>query len=240
MVRPCSAAAMACDEAIRRGHQLAAHVLEASADDIQFDQGRYRVVGTDQEVPLMELTARLAAMGAVPQGLPGSLDNVAKFVSSGMTFPNGCHVCEVEIDPDTGSVQVVRYTAVDDVGVMLNPGVIEGQIMGGVAQGLGAALLEEIVYDGTGQLLTGSLMDYAVPRAEDMPDLEIDSRSTASSVNLLGSKGVGEAGCIGVPAALMNAARDALAPLVGEVQLDFPLRPQRLWQLLQTPIDSHP
>ena len=227
-----SAAAMACDEAIRRGHQLAAHVLEASADDIQFDQGRYRVVGTDQEVPLMELTARLAAMGAVPQGLPGSLDNVAKFVSSGMTFPNGCHVCEVEIDPDTGSVQVVRYTAVDDVGVMLNPSVIEGQIMGGVAQGLGQVLGERLHYDAQGQLLTASFMDYPLPRADTVPYMTIVHHSVPCTTNPLGVKGAGESGVAGALPSAINAILHALSH-AGVTQLDLPFTSERVWQALR-------
>jgi carbon-monoxide dehydrogenase large subunit len=156
------------------------------------------------------------------------------------TWSSGCVLVRMAIDPETGHPSVEKVVWVDDAGRLIHPKLVHGQLVGGFAQGFGQAMLEEIVYDGTGQLLTGSLMDYAVPRAEDLPELQIDSHCTPSTTNLLGSKGVGEAGCIGVPAALMNAARDALAPLVGEVQLDFPLRPQRLWQLLQTPVDSHP
>ena len=227
-----SAAALACDEAIRRGHQLAARVLEASPDDIQFDQGCYRVVGTDQEVPLLELTARLTAMGPGPEGQPGSLDNVAKFVSSGMTFPNGCHVCEVEIDPDTGSVQVVRYTAVDDVGVMLNPSVIEGQIMGGVAQGLGQVLGERLHYDGQGQLLSASFMDYPMPRADTVPPMTIVHHSVPCTTNPLGVKGAGESGVAGALPSAINAILHALSH-AGVTQLDLPFTSERVWQALR-------
>ena len=156
------------------------------------------------------------------------------------TWSSGCVLVRMAIDTETGHPHIEKVVWIDDAGRIIHPQLAHGQLVGGFAQGFGQAMLEEIVYDGTGQLLTGSLMDYAVPRAEDLPELEIYSHCTPSTTNLLGSKGVGEAGCIGVPAAFMNAARDALAPLVGEVQLDFPLRPQRLWQLLQPPIDSHP
>ena len=155
------------------------------------------------------------------------------------TWSSGCVVVRMAIDTETGHPRIEKVVWVDDAGRIIHPELAHGQLIGGFAQGFGQAMLEEIVYDSAGQLLTGSLMDYAVPRAEDLPEVDLDSISTPSTVNLLGSKGVGEAGCIGVPAALMNAARDALAPLVGEVQLDFPLRPQRLWQLLQAPADSH-
>ncbi len=156
------------------------------------------------------------------------------------TWSSGCVLVRMTIDTETGHPRIEKVVWIDDAGQIIHPQLAHGQLVGGFAQGFGQAMLEEIVYDGTGQLLTGSLMDYAVPRAEDLPEVEIASHCTPSTTNLLGSKGVGEAGCIGVPAAIMNAARDALAPLVGEVQLNFPLRPQRLWQLLQTPIDSHP
>lgn len=159
---------------------------------------------------------------------------------SAETWSSGCVAVRMAIDTETGHPRIEKVLWVDDAGRIIHPELAHGQLVGGFAQGFGQAMLEEIVYDRAGQLLTGSLMDYAVPRAQDLPEVEIDSRCTPSTTNLLGSKGVGEAGCIGVPAALMNAARDALAPLVGEVQLDFPLHPQRLWQLLQTSTLSHP
>lgn len=157
---------------------------------------------------------------------------------SAETWSSGCVAVRMAIDTETGHPRIEKVLWVDDAGRIIHPELAHGQLVGGFAQGFGQALLEEIVYDRAGQLLTGSLMDYAVPRAADLPELHIESRCTPSTTNLLGSKGVGEAGCIGVPAAIMNAARDALAPLAGEVQLDFPLRPQRLWQLLQTA--AHP
>ena len=154
---------------------------------------------------------------------------------SAETWSSGCVVVRMAIDTETGHPRIEKVLWVDDAGRIIHPELAHGQLVGGFAQGFGQAMLEEVVYDSAGQLLTGSLMDYAVPRAEDLPEVQIESRCTPSTTNPLGSKGVGEAGCIGVPAALMNAARDALAPLVGEVQLDFPLRPQRLWQLMQMP-----
>ena len=157
---------------------------------------------------------------------------------SAETWSSGCVVVRLSIDTETGHPKIEKVVWIDDAGRIIHPTLAHGQLVGGFAQGFGQAMLEEIVYDNAGQLLTGSLMDYAIARAEDLPEVDIDSRCTPSAVNLLGSKGVGEAGCIGVPAAIMNAARDALAPVLGEVQLDFPLRPQRLWQLLQTPVDS--
>jgi len=153
---------------------------------------------------------------------------------SAESWSSGCVIVRLRVDIETGQPRIERVVWVDDAGRIIHPELAHGQLVGGFAQGMGQALMERIVYDADGQLLTGSLMDYAVPRAEDMPDLEIDSRSTASTVNLLGSKGVGEAGCIGVPAAILNAARDALSPW-GEVSLDLPLRPERVWQVLQTP-----
>ena len=227
-----SAAVMACDEAIRRGYQLAALVMEAAPEDVEFDQGCYRVVGTDQVVPLLDLTARLASRGSVPEDLPASLDNVAKFVSSGMTFPNGCHICEVEIDPDTGLVEVVRYTAVDDVGVMLNPGVIEGQIMGGVAQGLGQVLGERLHYDDQGQLLTASFMDYPMPRADTVPHMTIAHHSVPCRTNPLGVKGAGESGVAGALPSAINAIMHALS-YAGVAQLDLPFTSQRVWKALR-------
>ena len=227
-----SAAVMACDEAIQRGHHLAARVLEAAVEDVQFDQGCYRVVGTDQTVALLDLTARVASLAPLPDGVPASLDNVAKFVSSGMTFPNGCHVCEVEIDPDTGWVQVVRYTAVDDVGVMLNPDVIEGQIMGGVAQGLGQVLGERLHYDDQGQLLTASFMDYPMPRADTVPHMTIAHHSVPCRTNPLGVKGAGESGVAGSLPSAINAVLHALS-YAGVTQLDLPFTSQRVWQALR-------
>ena len=228
-----SASALACDEAIRRGQLLAAHVMEAAPEDVVFKQGSYQVVGTDQSIGLLELTARLKNLGPRPEGLPASLDNVSKFVSPGMSFPNGCHVCEVEIDPDTGVIEVKHYTAVDDVGVMLNPDVIEGQIMGGVAQGLGQVLGERLHYDDQGQLLTASFMDYPMPRADTVPHMTIAHHSVPCNTNPLGVKGAGESGVAGALPAAVNAILHALSAR-GVASLDMPFTPERVWKALQS------
>jgi carbon-monoxide dehydrogenase large subunit len=222
---------MACDEAIRRGHVMAAHVLEASPEDIRFEAGRFHVIGTDHSVHVLDLTARMAALGNLPEDVPTTLSNVAKFVSAGMTFPNGCHVCEVEIDPQTGEVDVVDYTAVDDVGVMLNPAVIEGQITGGVAQGLGQVLGERLHYDDQGQLLNASFMDYPVPRADTVPRMTIAHHSVPCTSNPLGVKGAGESGVAGSLPAAVNAILHALSQ-AGVTRLDMPFTSQRVWSAL--------
>lgn len=232
-----SASVLACDEAIRRGQLLAAHVMEAAPEDVEFLQGVFRVVGTDQSVRLLDLTARLKQLPLRPEGLPTSLDNVSKFVSSGMSFPNGCHVCEVEIDPDTGVIEVVNYIAVDDVGVMLNPEVIEGQIMGGVAQGLGQVLGERLHYDEQGQLLTASFMDYPMPRADTVPTMTIAHHSVPCTTNPLGVKGAGESGVAGSLPSAVNAILHALSTR-GVSKMDMPFTPERVWMALQknTPV----
>jgi carbon-monoxide dehydrogenase large subunit len=163
---------------------------------------------------------------------PG-FSETAAFTPPAVTFPNGSHVCEVEIDPETGTVRVERYTVVDDVGRMVNPMLVKGQIHGGVAQGLGQGLFETMTYDATtGQLLSGSFMDYAMPRADDMPSFEVDSHEVPTKVNPLGAKGVGEAGTVGALPALLNAVNDALAPL-GVRHLDMPVTPERVWHAIR-------
>lgn len=227
-----SAAALACDEAVRRGHALAARHLEAAVEDVQFDAGLYTVKGTDRSVRLLDLT-RLARTD-VPsiEPLP-RLDNVAKFTSPSMTYPNGCHVCEVEIDPQTGHTVVLAYTAVDDVGVMLNPAVIEGQIMGGVAQGLGQVLGERLHYDEAGQLLTASYMDYPLPRADLMPSMTIAHHGVPCRTNPLGVKGAGESGVAGSLPSTFNAIMHALSD-AGVKAMDMPFTTERVWKSLQT------
>ena len=162
---------------------------------------------------------------------PGFTETAA-FTPPAVTFPNGCQVCEVEIDTETGVVRIVRHTVVDDVGRMVNPMLVKGQIHGGVVQGLGQALFEDLVYDAGGQLLAGSFMDYAMPRADDMPFFEVDSHEVVTLVNPLGAKGVGEAGTVGALPALVNAVNDALAPL-GVRHLDMPMTPARVWSAIQ-------
>ena len=226
-----SATAMACDEAVRRGTLLAAHELEVSPLDIEFVEGDFRVRGTDRKIGLLELPARLAQGLGGPADLPTSLNNVAKFVSPAMSFPNGCHVCEVEVDPDTGVVSVVRYTAVDDVGVVLNPPVVDGQVIGGVAQGLGQVLGERLQYDGHGQLLSASFMDYPMPRADMLPPITLGHHEVPCRSNPLGVKGAGESGVAGSLPAGVNAILHALS-YRGVAAMDMPFTPDRVWSAL--------
>jgi carbon-monoxide dehydrogenase large subunit len=169
---------------------------------------------------------------------PG-LSEAAAFTPPAVTFPNGCHVCEVEVDEETGGVQILRYSVVDDVGRMVNPMLVKGQIHGGVAQGLGQGLFELVAYDpGTGQLLSGSFMDYAMPRADDLPPFDVDSHEVPTAANPLGAKGVGEAGTVGALPALLNAVNDALAPL-GVRHLDMPVTSERVWRAIQEARGRH-
>jgi len=228
-----SALVLACDEAIRRGKEIAGEVLEAAPADIEFAQGMFRVAGTDVTMSILDLAAAARRLPKLPAALESGLDNKAKFVSPRMTYPNGCHVCEVEIDPDTGSVAVVGYTAVDDVGTMLHETIVTGQIQGGVAQGLGQVLGEEIVYDENGQLLTASFMDYRMPRAGDIPAMNVLHHAVPATTNPLGAKGAGESGVAGALPSAINAIMDALATR-GVTQLDLPYTPARVWQALVT------
>jgi aerobic carbon-monoxide dehydrogenase large subunit len=226
-----SATRIACDEAIEKGRQRAAHLFEADANDIDFTNGAFRVVGTDHVISILDLAARVRVT-AVPEDLSGRLDSVAKFVSAQMSFPNGCHVCEVEIDPETGVVAVVAYTAVDDVGNVLHETIVEGQIHGGVAQGIGQVLGEQVIYGDDGQLLTASFMDYLMPRAGDMPQMSVHHHVVPCTTNPLGAKGAGESGVAGSLPSAVNAVLDALA-CRGVSHLDLPMTPQRVWLALQ-------
>jgi carbon-monoxide dehydrogenase large subunit len=227
-----SAAWVACDRAVARGRALAAHFLEAAAVDIELEDGSFRVAGTDRAIGLFDLVrqARESA-GALPDGVPEDLDVAETFNAPAGTFPNGCHVCEVEIDPETGVVEVVGYTALDDVGTVINPTIVEGQIHGGVTQGLGQVLGEACVYDSAGQLLTGSFMDYAMPRADSQPAPSIGHHSVPTDANPLGAKGAGETGTTGALPAGINAVMDAMAS-AGVRHLDMPATPLRVWRAL--------
>jgi carbon-monoxide dehydrogenase large subunit len=226
-----SATALACDQAIEKGKAGAAHLLEAGFGDIDFDDGMFRVRGTNRTIPILDLADRMPTTPD-PEALAGGLDSAAKFVSPQMSFPNGCHVCEVEIDPDTGVVAVVAYTAVDDVGNMLNETIVEGQIHGGVAQGLGQVLGEQVIYSADGQLLTGSFMDYMMPRADDLPSLSVHHHVVPCATNPLGVKGAGESGVAGSLPSGVSAVLDALSTR-GINHLDLPMTPQRVWSALQ-------
>jgi carbon-monoxide dehydrogenase large subunit len=207
-------------------------VLEASASDIEFARGRFTIAGTDRSIGIMELAEKLRAGLKLPADAPQSLD--VRHASDGAhsTFPNGCHVAEVEIDPETGVTEVVRYVSVNDFGTVVNPMLVAGQVHGGVVQAIGQALLEQVRYDDEGQLLTGSYMDYAMPRAQHCPDIGFVSHPAPAKTNLLGSKGCGEAGCAGGLVSVMNAVVDALSEY-GIRHIDMPVSAPRVWAAIR-------
>jgi carbon-monoxide dehydrogenase large subunit len=221
----------ATDKALERGRRIAGHLLEAAPEDVVLRDGRFVVAGTDRGMTLASVARAAYQPRQLPPGLEPGWSDTAAFTPPAVTFPNGCHVCEVEIDEATGAVQVIRHTVVDDVGRIVNPMLVKGQIHGGVAQGLGQGLFEALTYDASGQLLTGSFMDYAMPRADDLPGFDVDSHEVPTAINPLGVKGVGEAGTVGALPALMNAVNDALAPL-GVRHLDMPVTAERVWRAL--------
>jgi aerobic carbon-monoxide dehydrogenase large subunit len=223
----------AADKLIDKGRKIAAHMLEAAEADIAFEDGVFAISGTDRSVTI-EAVARAAFNPAqLPPGLEPGFAESGHFTPSTPTFPNGCHVCEVEIDPETGQIEIVRYHVVDDFGTVINPLLLRGQVHGGIAQGVGQAMLERTVYEeGSGQLITGTLADYALPRAEDLPGLEFSYNVVPCRTNPLGVKGAGEAGAIGAPPALVNAVVDAVGEL-GIDHLDMPLTSERLWRALR-------
>jgi aerobic carbon-monoxide dehydrogenase large subunit len=216
---------------IAKGKQAAAHLMEAAEGDIEFAGGRFTIAGTDRSIDIMELSRRLRE-GKMPEDVPSSLDVDHNTKDTPSTFPNGCHVAEVEIDPDTGVVRIVRYTGVNDFGTIVNPMIVAGQLHGGVAQGIGQALMEEVSYDESGQPITGSFMDYALPRAEDIPNMAVGDHPSPAKSNPLGTKGCGEAGCAGSLATLVNAVLDALSEY-GIKQIDMPLTPERVWRAIR-------
>lgn len=228
-----SAVLLATQEVLQKAKRIAANLLEAGEADIEVADDRYQVRGApDRSVTFRQIASTAYGFGGLPGGMSPGLDATSYFMPEGRTFPFGCHVAVVEIDPDTGKLTLLRYLAVDDCGPLLNPMLVEGQVVGGLAQGLGQALQEQIVYDDSGQLLSGTFLDYAVPHAEQMINVETAHTVTPSPFNPLGVKGVGEAGTTGGPPAIVNAAIDALLPL-GIRHLDMPLTPERLWRAIQ-------
>jgi carbon-monoxide dehydrogenase large subunit len=223
----------AAGKLIAKGRHIAAHLLEAAEADLDFADGAFRIAGTDRQIGI-EAVARAAFNPAsLPADIEPGFAESGHFTPPAPTFPNGCHVCEVEIEPETGHVDIVRYLVVDDFGTVVNPLLLQGQVHGGVAQGVGQAMLERCVYDPqTGQLVTGSLTDYCLPRAADLPAVEFAYNVVPCRTNPLGLKGAGEAGAIGAPPALVNAIVDALAPL-GIEHIDMPVTPERLWQTIR-------
>jgi carbon-monoxide dehydrogenase large subunit len=228
-----TAVTMAAEKIIAKAKKLAAHLLEAAEADVKFEGGRFTIEGTDRALSLKEVAKAAFLPNKLPKGMEPGLYETGTFSPPQDTFPNGSHLCEVEIDPDTGRVELVKYTVVDDVGTVINPKLLKGQIHGGVAQGVGQALMERVVYDPrSGQLLSASFMDYAMPRADDFGAIEIESAPVPTKLNPLGAKGAGEAGTVGALPAVMLAVLDALAPL-GVTALDMPATPERVWQAIK-------
>jgi carbon-monoxide dehydrogenase large subunit len=228
----------AAGKIIAKGKLIAGHLLEAAPDDIAFAEGAFTIAGTDRRLSFSEV----ARAAYIPHNLPldkiePGLQDTAVYDPPNFAFSNGAHACEVEIDPDTGQIALIAYWAVDDIGTVINPMIVDGQVHGGVAQGAGQALLERCAYDAAGQLLSGSFMDYTLPRADDLPFLVTECDETQPCThNPLGAKGCGEAGAIAAPAAIISAALDALHDL-GIRDLDMPLTPEQVWRRIR---DANP
>ncbi len=202
--------------------------MEAAPEDVQFRDGRFTIAGTDRSLSMVEVAkASFRSGGVPPQFLV--LEASGTWAAEPPNYPNGCHFAEIEVDPETGKVDLARYAVVDDVGRVINPMICEGQVHGALAQGIGQALLEEVVYDGQGQLLSGSFTDYAMPRADDLPSFQVDFHVELATTNPLGVKGVGESGTVATPATIVNAILDALRPL-GVEDIATPATPERVWR----------
>ena len=227
-----SAVSLASDKIIGKARRIAAHLLEAAEDDLAFAEGTFTVAGTDRSVGLVEV-ARAAYQPRLLGGIEPGLDEIAMFVPGAFNFPNGCHIAEIEIDPDTGALEIVDYVVVDDFGTIINPLLLEGQIHGGLAQGIGQAVMEDVAFDpATGQLLAGSFMDYCMPRADDLLSFVSVFNEVPTPTNPIGAKGAGEAGAVGALPTMMNAVVDALAPL-GVEHVQMPATPERIWQAIR-------
>jgi carbon-monoxide dehydrogenase large subunit len=227
----------AMDAALAKARRLAAHLLQAGEPELDYAGGRFVVHGSNRGIDLAALAAAAEDAANLPEGMqhePGcGLGEHVMNMADVFTFPSGCHVAEVEVDPETGVTELVSYVAIDDYGHLVNPMLTEGQVQGGVAQGIGQALTEHTVYDPrSGQLVSGSLMDYALPRADDLPTFDIDLIERPTAANPLGVKGSGQAGCIGAPQTVMAAILDALRP-AGVERLEMPATPLRVWEALQ-------
>ena len=231
----CGGAALviASDKVIAHGKKIAAHLLEAAEADLVFEAGKYFVAGTDKAIGLIDVAKASFQPGRLPRGMEQGVFETGTYDGGVPTYPNGCHICEVEIDAATGTVELVRYIAVDDCGRVINPLLLEGQMHGGIAQGAGQALMEDVTYDAdSGQLMAGSFMDYAMPRADNFCAIEMESNEVPTKTNPLGVKGGGEAGTVGALAAIMNAINDALAR-AGAPYVQMPATPEKVWRALQ-------
>jgi carbon-monoxide dehydrogenase large subunit len=228
-----SALTVAAGKILVKARKIAAHLLEAAEEDLEFNDGVFNVAGTDKGIGIKQVAMAAFQGPRLPPGLEPGLYETGTFSPKQDTYPNGCHICEVEIDPDTGAVAVLRYAVSDDVGTVMNPMGLKGQIHGGVAQGLGQALMEQVAYDpASGQLLSGSFMDYAMPRADTTCDIKIASNTVPTALNPLGAKGAGEAGTVGALPVVVNAVLDALRPC-GVTDIDMPVTSERVWRAIQ-------
>ena len=228
---------LASRKIIEKGKLIAAQLLEAAVADIEFSPGLYRVTGTDRTVSFDEMISVSFDRARLHSDLIPGLDETARYEREAFNFPNGCHICEVEVNLDTGLTRVVKYTVVDDFGRIINPLIVRGQVIGGIVQGIGQALLENTHDDGhSGQLLTASLMDYCLPRADVLTNIDVELYEEApTATNPLGAKGCGEAGATGSPPAVVNAVMDALAEY-GIEHLDMPLVPAKVWSVVESSI----
>jgi aerobic carbon-monoxide dehydrogenase large subunit len=220
------------EKIVAKARKLAAHMLEASEGDVEFKDGRFTIVGTDRAMGIHDVARSAFQLDKLPAGMEPGLYETATYRARSGNFPNGCHVCEVEIDPETGATTIAGYWVVDDVGTVINPLLLKGQIMGGIAQGLGQVLMEDKSYDEAGQVLSGSFMDYAMPRADDFSDVVIEDNPVPTPTNPLGVKGAGEAGTVGSLSAGVNAIVDALS-VFGIRHIDTPCTPYRVWQAIK-------
>lgn len=227
-----SAIVKSIDKVLEKGAKIAAHKLEAAEEDLEYAGGKWTVKGTDKSIGFGDVALTAYVPHDYPAGLEPGLDFSSFYDPTNFTYPFGCHIAIVEVDADTGKVTLKRFIAVDDVGNVINPMIVDGQIHGGLAQGIGQAMLEGVAYDADGQLVTGSFMDYAMPRADDLPSFEIDRKVTPCPHNPLGVKGAGEAGCIGSTPAVVNAVMDALTPFGIIKNLEMPMTPQRVWRAM--------
>ncbi|MEE8334421.1 MAG: molybdopterin cofactor-binding domain-containing protein, partial [Alphaproteobacteria bacterium] len=224
------AVSKASEAIIEKGRQIAAHMMETAEADIDYGDATFRVTGTDRTMSLFDVARAATDSANLPEGVEPGLDEAYTQTPEVPTYPNGCHICELEIDPDTGDLEIQRYTVVDDFGDIVNPLLIEGQVHGGIVQGLGQALQEHTVYDGqSGQLISGSFMDYTLPRADNFPYFDFTMRNVPCTTNPMGLKGSGEAGAIGAPPAVINAIVNAMEAAGGSTDIDMPATPDAIW-----------
>ncbi|MEL0013041.1 MAG: molybdopterin cofactor-binding domain-containing protein, partial [Alphaproteobacteria bacterium] len=226
------AALNSSDEVIVKGTLIASEILETASQDVEYADGAFRVKGTDKSVTLFDVARYARTSTDLPEDLRGPLSGTDTHTIEHWSYPNGCHVCEVEIEQDTGVVQVMRYCAVDDVGKVINPLLVAGQVHGGVVQGIGQAMLENTIYDpASGQMVTSSFMDYTMPRADNVPMIELDTNEVPCVTNPIGVKGAGEAGALVAPPVVIAAITDALRDY-GVAHIDMPVTPERIWRIL--------